>query len=104
MRRGEVWWANLTAPAGPRPVLLLSRDEAYPRRRSVTIAPITTRFRDIPVEVRLGPEDGLPKLSVVNLDDITTIRMSTLDRQIAMLSPQKMDAVNSAIRFALDLD
>ena len=104
MRRGEVWWASLTAPAGPRPVLLLSRDEAYSRRRSVTIAPISTRIRDIPVEVRLGPADGLSRPSVVNLDDITTIYMSTLDRHVTSLSPEKMDEVNRAIRFALDLD
>ena len=29
MRRGEVWWADLPAPAGRRPVVLLSRNEAY---------------------------------------------------------------------------
>jgi len=41
---------------------------------------------------------------VVNLDEITTIHMSALDRQVAMLSPNKMDDVNRAICFALDLD
>jgi mRNA interferase MazF len=104
VRRGEVWWANLPAPMGPRPVLLLSRDEAYRKRRSVAIAPITTRVRNIPVEVPLGPEDGLHRPSVVNLDEINTVRISILDRSLATLSPQKMDAVNHAIRFALDLD
>ena len=104
MQRGEVWWANLQPPMGPRPVLLLSRNAAYRRRRSVTIAPITTRIRRIPVEVPLGPEDGLTRPSVVNLDEITTIHMSALDRQVAMLSPNKMDDVNRAICFALDLD
>jgi mRNA-degrading endonuclease toxin of MazEF toxin-antitoxin module len=27
MRRGEVWWADLPAPAGKRPVVLLSRND-----------------------------------------------------------------------------
>lgn len=61
MRRGEVWWANLDPPAGRRPALLLSRDDAYAVRLLVTIAPVTTRMRGIPVEVPLGPADGLDR-------------------------------------------
>jgi mRNA interferase MazF len=88
---------------GPRPVVLLSRNEAYRRRRSVTIAPITTRIRRIPVEVTLGPEEGLARPSVVNVDAVTTIPMSMLHRHVTTLSREKMDDVNRAIRFALDL-
>jgi mRNA-degrading endonuclease toxin of MazEF toxin-antitoxin module len=39
----------------------------------------------------------------VNLDEITTIRISTLGRRITTLSADKMDEVNRAIRFALAL-
>jgi len=42
MRRGEVWWTEQLEPIGSRPVLLLSRDEAYDVRNAVTIAQITT--------------------------------------------------------------
>ena len=73
MRRGDVWWADLPAPAGRRPVVLLSRNEAYAVRELVTVAPVTTRARNIPTEVRLGPAQGLPKACVANLDTITTI-------------------------------
>src|SRR5947199_10761165 len=66
MRRGEVWWADLPPPAGRRPVVLLSRNEAYAVRQLVIVAPITTRVRRIPTEVPLGPEEGLPKASAVN--------------------------------------
>ncbi|MDO8614194.1 MAG: type II toxin-antitoxin system PemK/MazF family toxin [Dehalococcoidia bacterium] len=103
MRRGEVWWANLDPPAGARPVLLLSRDAAYERRRSVTIAPVTTRIRGLPVEVMLRPEDGLSQISVVNLDDVTTVRKIVLARRLTTLSPAKMREVEEAIRFALQL-
>lgn len=104
MKRGEVWWAHLQAPTGPRPVLLLSRDRVYRTRRSATIAPITTHARGIQTEVPIGPQEGLPRPSVVNVDDITTVPMLLLERHVTSLSPQKMDAVNRAIRFALDLD
>jgi len=48
MRRGEVWWADLPLPVGRRPVVLLSRNEAYQVRDNVTVAPVTTRIRVIP--------------------------------------------------------
>ena len=104
MRRGEVWWAELPSPAaGRRPVLLLSRDQAYWIRELVTVAPVTTRIRDIPTEVRLSAADGLPRDCAVNLDTITTIPKRSLSQRIALLKPDRMLAVESALRFALDL-
>lgn len=103
MRRGEVWWAELPQPTGRRPVVLLSRDAAYRVRTSVTVGLVTRTVRDIPVEVALGPEDGLPQQCVVNLDDILTVPKARLTEGITTLSPQKMGAVNRAIIFALDL-
>lgn len=103
MRRGDVWWAELPAPAGRRPVVLLSRNEAYAVRELVTVAPVTTRVRRIPTEVELGRRDGLPKRCVADLDTITTIPKRTLTGQIARLVPEKVAAVDAALRFALGL-
>ena len=103
MKRGEVWWADLPAPAGRRPVVLLSRDAAYAVRTSITVAPITRTVRDIPVEVPLGREDGLRATCVVSLDDITTIPKALLTRRVSLLSQARMEAIEVAIRFALDL-
>lgn len=103
MQRGEIWWAELAAPAGRRPVLLLSRNEAYVVRQLVTVAPITTRIRRIPTEVLLGPEDGVPKPCVVNLDTITTIPKQSLAEPIGPLSREKLAAVERALKFALAL-
>ncbi|HTG61347.1 MAG TPA: type II toxin-antitoxin system PemK/MazF family toxin [Terriglobia bacterium] len=103
MKRGEVWWANIPQPIGRRPVLLLSRNAAYPVRSSVTVAPITRTVHEIPVEVRLGPEDGLPRDCVANLDNIVTVSKKRLDRSLTTLSPEKMRSIEQAIKFALDL-
>jgi len=103
MKRGEVWWANIPQPIGRRPVLLLSRNAAYAVRSSVTVAPITRTVHEIPVEVRLGPEDGLPKACVANLDNIVTVSKKRLDRSLTTLSPEKMRSIEQAIKFALDL-
>ncbi|MBA7465705.1 putative endoribonuclease MazF5 [subsurface metagenome] len=104
MRRGEIWWAKLMPPAGRHPVLLLSRNEAYAVRELVTVAPVTTRMRHIPSEVSLGPEDGLPKPCVVNLDTITTIAKRSLQERLVSLSPEKLKAVEAALHFALGLE
>ena len=103
MRRGEVSWANLPAPMGKRPVVLLSRDEAYSIRSAITVAEVTTKVRGIPVEVPLGPEDGLPKKCVVNLDTIATIRKELLIERIALLRREKIEQINNSIKFALAL-
>ncbi len=103
MHRGEVWWADLPAPAGRRPVLLLSREEAYSVRALVTVAPVTTRVRQIPAEVPVGREGGLPKSCVVNLDTIVTIARSSLHDRITALRPEKLLAVAEAIHFSLGL-
>ncbi len=101
MNRGEVWWAELPLPIGKRPVLLLSRNEAYPVRNAVTVAEITTTIREIPVEVLLGTNDGLPKKCVVNLDTIVTIKKDSLTKRITILNSEKIAQVNAAIKFAL---
>jgi len=103
MQRGEVWWAELPAPAGRRPVVLLARDEAYAIRSLVTVAPITTRMRGIPTEVVLGRAEGMPRRCAVNLDTITTIPKRMLTRRIAALPLPKLAAVDRALRFALGL-
>jgi len=104
VRRGEIWWAELAPPAGRRPVLLLSRNEAYLVRELITVAPVTTRMRHIPVEVPLGPEDGLPRSCVANLDVITTIAKRSLKEKLVALSPEKLKAVETAIHFAIGLE
>jgi mRNA interferase MazF len=103
VKRGEIWWADLPAPSGRRPVVLLSRDAAYAVRTSVTVAPVTRTIRDIPVEVALGREDGLRAACVVSLDDITTIPKARLTRRVSALSSARMAEIEDAIRFALDL-
>jgi len=103
MKRGEVWWAHLPEPMGLRPVVLISRDTSIQVREAVTIAQITTRIRDIPVEVPLGPVDGLKKNCVINCDVLATIPKTYLKDRITQLSPEKEAQLNAALGFALDL-
>lgn len=84
--------------------MLLSRDEAYAARSLVIVTPVTTHIRGLPTEVPLGPEDGLPRPSVANLDVIMTVRKQRLREHIATLRPDKLRAVEAAVHFALGME
>jgi len=103
MRRGEIWWAEVSPHSGRRPVLLLSRNEAYIARSLIVVAPITTRIRRIPSEVALGTDDGMPRECAVNLESITSIPKSCLRDHLVTLSHEKLKAVKNALHFALGL-
>ena len=103
MRRGEIWWADLPAPAGRRPVLILTREAAIPVRTAVTVASITRTVYDIPAEVPINQGDGMPTACVINCDNLLTVPKTVLKERICTLSHVKMKAVEQAVKFALDL-
>jgi len=104
VRRGEIWWAELGKPAGRRPVVLLSRNEAYSVRSLVIVAPVTTRIRGISSEVLLGTADGMPQECVANLDTITTIPRECLRSRLTALNSRKIKEIEAAIHFALGME
>jgi len=103
MKRGEVWWARLPAPAGRRPVVLVSRDTAYAVRTSVTVVEVSTTIRGIASEVPLGARDGLPRKCVANADNVATIPKGWLDERIAALRSEKVVLLDEALRFSLGM-
>lgn len=104
MRRGEVWWANLPPPVGKRPVVLVSRERAILARSAVTVAIVTSTIRNLPVEVPLGPAEGLPKPCVMNADVLNTIPKKWLTSRLSQLGDRKIQEINHALNFALGLD
>ena len=104
MIRGEVGWAQLDPPAGRRPVLLVSRGDAYLIRSLIMVAPVTTNIRRITAEVTLGPPDRLPRVCAANLETLTTVPKAQLVERITMLDQEKMEEVDEALHFALRLE
>ena len=103
MVRGEVRWYQFAAPDKRRPVVVLTRDSIIPSLGEVTVAPVTTRIRDIPSEVALTKDDGLPRDCAVNCDHLQTVPRGRLGAMISRLSDEKMNRVAAAVRFALDI-
>ena len=103
MKRGDVWWARMPLPAGRRPVILLSRDSAYAVRSSITVVEVSTTIRGIPSEVPLGKRDGLPKTCAASADSVVTIPKMWLEERVAPLRPEKLQALDAALKFSLAL-
>jgi mRNA interferase MazF len=101
MTRGEVWWANLPAPVGRRPVLILTRAAAVATKNQVVVAQITTTVHGQRFEVSLDQTDGMPKNCVVNCDVLLTVPKRLLTARVAALWRRRMDEVHAALKFAL---
>jgi len=103
IRWGEVRWCAFREPDKRRPVVILTRDSVLAYLNEVTVAPITTTVRDIPSEVLLTEEDGLPKPCAINADHLQTVSKSRITTLITRLNASKMDDLRLAIEFALGL-
>ncbi len=104
MKQYELWWAELPEPIGRRPVLLLSRNQAYRILKRVTVAEVSTTIRNIPVEVELGVEEGLQRVSVANVDNLHAVAISRLSSKIGELSDERAWDVERALGYAFDID
>jgi len=102
VRQYEIWWASLPPPVGRRPVLLLSRGSAYAVLNKLIVAEVTSTIRDIPVEVRLGPREGLTRRSVANLDNVHVVARTDLVSRIGSLPASRVGELKRALGYALD--
>jgi mRNA interferase MazF len=103
MKRGEIRWYTFSHTDKRRPVLVLTRESILDYLGDVTVAPVTRTVRDIPSEVVLSGEDGMPHACAVNCDHLQTVAKGRLGALITTLSVAKLTAVSRAVRFALNL-
>ena len=103
-QRGEIWRCDFAAPNKRRPVVVLSRGAALRFLRTATVAEVTSTIRGAPSEVRLGPEDGLKRPSVVSLDNVQTVDQRRLRGYVGQLSAEKMGLVCRALAIATGCD
>ena len=101
MRRGEVRWYRFGAPDKRRPIVILTRDAILEHLGEVTVAPITSTIRDIPSEVVLDHDDGMPRACAVNLDHVQTVAKGRLEGLVTTLKPSRLVEIRAALLFAL---
>ncbi|CAN5119034.1 type II toxin-antitoxin system PemK/MazF family toxin [soil metagenome] len=98
--RGELWWGEAPDEKG-RPYLVVSRDAANRVMQRVLVAPITTRIRDVPSELAVGPDEGLPHSSVASFDNLRPFPQAMLVRRLGSLGPRSQELCRVA---AMTLD
>lgn len=112
MTRGEIWWIDLGLPYGSepafkRPVLIIQDDAFNKSKISTTIVVSLTTNIDLseaPGNVFLSKkETKLPKDSVANVSQITTIDRNRLLAKISKLSSEKLSEIDNGICLILSL-
>jgi mRNA interferase MazF len=102
--RGEIWLLDLARPDKRRPVLVLSRPVLLRSLHTATVAAITSTLRGAPTEVELGTEEGLKKISCVNLCNLFTVPRASLRTFIGTVGAAKMKDVCCALAVATGCD
>lgn len=98
--RGEIWWYE-PSTAKPRPVLVLTRNEALDHLHQILGVPATTTIRGIATEVLLDRSDGLSTECALTLDNLQPVRRALLTERITTLGQDRMQEVCEALRHAI---
>lgn len=108
--RGQIRVADLNPAMGHeqanvRPVLIVSNDQFNSGPAGlVTVVPITGTDRGIPLHIRIDPpEGGLTKPSVILCDQVRTISVKRLQKELGMVTQATMAEVEDRIRILLSL-
>lgn len=100
-RRGEVWWGEIEA-IGRRPFLVMTRSAAIPVLSNVIAAPVTRTVRNIPTELALGPDDGMPTECAASFDNLRVVPKAYLVDRQCVLEPIRLVEACRALRAAVD--
>src|SRR5438270_13923448 len=111
MRRGEIYYADLTPAVGSeinkrRPVLIVSNDANNRVATTVTVLPITSNVsRVYPFELLLAPRNsGLPRPSKAQAQQIRTISKERVRGDaLGRINVALMRKAEDAMRLHLDL-
>ncbi|MDD3839126.1 MAG: type II toxin-antitoxin system PemK/MazF family toxin [Clostridia bacterium] len=110
-RRGDIYYADLSPvigseQGGVRPVLVVQNDIGNKYSPTIIIAAITSQINKakLPTHIEISSaEYGLPKDSVILLEQIRTIDKKRLKEKIGYLSSEMMKKVDEAIRISFGL-
>lgn len=109
IKRGELYYADLSPVVGSeqggiRPVLIVQNDVGNKFSPTVIAAAITSQINKakIPTHIEVKAGDvGLPKDSVVLLEQLRTLDKRRLKEKIGELDIKKMKMVDSALLISL---
>ncbi len=108
VRRGELYYADLSPVVGSeqggiRPILIVQNDIGNKYSPTVIAAAVTSRIGKarLPTHIPLDTSSGLPKESLVLLEQIRTLDKQRLKERIGVVPESVMDDVNNALMISL---
>lgn len=113
IKRGQVWYADLSMVIGAeqggiRPVLILQNDMGNRYSPTTIIAPLTTVLKKKNMPTHIETSDlasyGLPRKSLVLLEQIKVIDKSRLKEKVGELTVETMVKVGRAVSISLGLN
>ena len=104
IKRGDIWMFSFSRPDKRRPVLVLTRPEVIGLLHTVMVAPITSTIRGTPSEVVIGVDEGLKRVSAINLDHVQTVEKARLKQFVGSVGREKMNEVCQALAIAVACD
>jgi len=91
-------------PKRQRVFVVVSRQILIESRFSTVIcAPIYSVFDGLATQVLVGIEEGLKHDSSIHCDELVSLPKAALRHYVGTLPPSKIEAINEAIKVALDL-
>ena len=107
MKRGELYRVRHPSRRDPRRsrvFVVVSRQMLIDSRYStVMCAPVYTAYDGLATQVPVGVREGLAHESSVHCDEVVSLPKPALTDYVGSLPPQKIAALNRALRVALDL-
>ena len=107
MKRGELYRVEHPSARDPkrfRVFCIVGRQVVIDSRFSTVVcAPIYTAYDGLSTQVPVGIEEGLKHDSSIHCDELVSLQKSVLTNYIGTLSPEKIQALNKALRIALDI-
>jgi len=107
VKRGELYRVAKPSNRDPkkfRVFVIVSRQVLIDSRfSSVICAPIYSAYDGLATQVPVGIDDGLKHDSSIHCDDLVSLPKSVLTHFVGTLSSQKIQALNKALRMALDI-
>ena len=101
--RGDIRWFRFSSPDKRRPVLVLGGDGILPSLSRVPVIPLSTRIRDLPWEVALTPDEGLPQTCVLKPEWIQSVERSQIGPLLTTFSDLRWTEVREALLRVLGL-
>ena len=109
IKRGELYYADLSPVVGSeqggmRPVLIIQNDIGNRYSPTVIAAAVTSQLNKakLPTHIELkGGDYGLPKDSVILLEQIRTIDKRRLKEKIGVLADETMKCADKALLISL---